>query len=234
MKETPNAMDHLSDELLSERLDGLLDPAAQARAEAHLAQCAACAARYAGLQRVQHELRAMRQVDAVPDFRLTAQGLPRAFSRLPPVAATPVARPAFVRVAARLVSAAMLLAGVALIILAIGTTFPQAAPQYSAAESSAAGHTTTGATACGAQCPSAGTPARPVNSGTNSSATPTPTTTRSPAGATPTPMPTTTLTGPAPPSSSTGTPLTPPVEFGLGVALAAGGIITLTRLGRRT
>lgn len=224
MKETPNAMDHLSDELLSERLDGQLAPSAQARVDAHLADCAACAARYAGLQGVQRALGALRHVEAVPDFRLTAQGLPRTPRRpLAPVAPAPNVRPMYVRVAARLVSAAMLLAGIALIALALGTSLTHTAMYNAAASQAAPNRGTVGAQPCGQHCPGVSTPVRPTSGAGNPTATPSPAST-----ATPVPDGTPSQT----PVGDTSLPL-PPLEFGLGVVLITGGCVTLARLGRR-
>lgn len=115
MMNPPNDANHLSDELLSERLDATLDRATTQRIDAHLATCAACSARYAGLKTVRVALQGLRHVEAVPDFRLSARGQPR---RGPARRAIPAARP-MAAWAGRLVSAAVLLCGIVLIAIAL-------------------------------------------------------------------------------------------------------------------
>jgi hypothetical protein len=61
---------HLSDETLSTLLDGQLTASEAAMARAHLATCAACAQRLAGLQSVASMLRGLGEVDLPRDFSL--------------------------------------------------------------------------------------------------------------------------------------------------------------------
>ncbi len=219
MKPNENVMNHLSDELLSERLDGLLDVAAQERVDAHLAECADCAARYAGLRQVQATLRALRQVEDIPDFRLNAQGRPRRL-RLRPESS----RPSRGYVFARMASVAVLVGGVLLLFVAIITgagsltlTSHESAANYSNA--APASQSYPGCTTM--HCPAVGTPLP----GNNDGAVKTPTMVPTPVGGQ---------------SNTTFAPLKPPApfpsplaEFGLGMLLALGGLIAFLGFGRR-
>jgi predicted anti-sigma-YlaC factor YlaD len=133
MNDLPNNVHHLSDELLSERLDATLTVSQQAAVDAHLAECAECAARYAGLQSVRTALAGLRVVGAVPDFRLTDQGQPRRGGTVRPMPITP--NPIRAR-GAQWLSAAVMLCGIVLIALSLGSGTLTPAQEMSAAGAS--------------------------------------------------------------------------------------------------
>jgi hypothetical protein len=226
-----NEMIHLSDELLSERLDGLLDAATQTRVDAHLATCANCAARHVGMQQVRATLHALHTVADIPDFRLNAQGQSRRPRRYPVVL-----RPSFGRAVARLVSAAVLLGGLALIVLALNTSashiLTAANASIGAANYSTTGHTAQSHPSCTTpHCPTVATPL-PVGASTAPPPTPRPT---NATAATPMPSETTDTTPPTTgPPSGQAELLPVPLEFGLGFLLAIGGLIAFVQLGRQT
>jgi hypothetical protein len=58
---------HVDPEVLADLQEGLLDPAAAAAAEGHLAGCAACRGQLAGLEQVRHRLAAADPVGPLPD-----------------------------------------------------------------------------------------------------------------------------------------------------------------------
>ena len=103
---------HLSDETLSERLDDRLAAGARQRVDSHLAGCAECAARYAGLRVTRAALRSLRRVELPRDFRLDfATPLPIA-SRRPTILRSRVG-------VGRFLSAAVLLAGLFLFVVGL-------------------------------------------------------------------------------------------------------------------
>jgi anti-sigma factor RsiW len=73
---------------MSLRLDGLLDPAAQARLDHHLDSCTACQAQWAALQTADRSLRLAARRPLAPPSDFTARVMSR-------VAATPAVRPSF-------------------------------------------------------------------------------------------------------------------------------------------
>jgi anti-sigma factor RsiW len=221
MKELP--MDHLSDELLSAQLDGQLDAATALRVAAHLADCTACAARYADMQEVRAALQTLRQVDAIPDFRLTAKGLPR---RTPTTLPSPPHRPpAFIGALARGISTAALLMGVLLLAVALFSGLGMLAGGHFAAATSEAGQSAAYGCTNQAKCSNTMHPIPGSTTVVASHATPTPVaTTQSPTA------PASTATGTA---TSSPNPLAVPVEAGLGLILAIGGAVGLRRFNRQ-
>ena len=200
---------HLTDEQLSDLLDGQL--AEDAVVQAHLASCAICAGKLADLRAMRVGLRALHAVGDVPDFRLGADGTPRRSSaRRAPRALPPLA--------ARFVSAAMLLCGLTLLLVAFGNSFSRPLLQSDAASTAGQANTTAPTTCAQPQCPSEGRPSPP----TSIVARPTP-------NATPSATPTSAnapdhVTG----NSAPTVPLVP-IEWGLGVALTLGGGALLAR-----
>ncbi len=195
--------DHLTDEQISDLLDGLL--ANDGETAAHLAACATCAARLGDLRALRGGLRALRDVGAMPDFRLGAGGTP-------PRAATPrVPHPgARAPLATRFVGVAALLCGLALLVVAGFSSTRHVVPM--AAE---AGGKQSVAAPCSSQsCPAAGmypTPSTDV-------------------GATPIPSPTAPPLVHSSPSASSPAPFpVVPVEWALGVVLTLGGGVVLAR-----
>jgi hypothetical protein len=232
MKEQP--MNHLSDELLSEQLDGQLDAATAARVSAHLADCAACAARFAGIQEVRAALQSLRQVDVIPDFRLTAQGVPR---RVPTTITPHVRRPpAFIGALARGVSAAALLIGVVLLAVALFSGLSMLGGGHLAAigASTAADQSVGSGCVNQPKCPNTDHP----NPGSSTIAGTHPTTTPGATASSPTMPGTASTTGTSPGTttslSSTSNPLAVPVEAGLGLILAIGGTLGLRRFDKQT
>ena len=225
MNNLPNDVDHLSDDLLSEWIDATLDAATQQRVAAHLAACAACATHAEGLQAVQATLHAMRQVESVPDFRLTAQGQPR---RAVTRHTVPVARPVFARaLLARLASAAVLLCGVFLIALALNGGVAHDALTNPTAGQSASG--------IEFNCPSTHCPAN--SSGSTASPVMGPGTARPTTGPTLaiTPTPARGVSATTISHTSRDAPATfwPPIELAVGVVLAFSGLFTLVRVRRQ-
>lgn len=218
MKESP--MDHLSDELLSEQIDGQLDAATTARVQAHLADCAACAARYAGLQEVRVALQTLRQVSDIPDFRLTQQGKPRRSSSTHAV--PPVRRPpAFIGALPYGISSAALVLGVVLLLVA-GFTGLSMLPHHQAADAStAAAEQSNSGCVNQAKCPST---QHPGAGGTSTVAAnrPTPTVVIATSS-------TQTQTGTSVGTESGGSSNPVPVEAGLGLVLVIGGAVGLRR-----
>ena len=66
-------MEHLTETDLNEYLDGLMEPAAQARLQGHLSDCADCRARLAGLQTVFQALAALPEL--TPERNLSSSVL---------------------------------------------------------------------------------------------------------------------------------------------------------------
>ena len=225
----PNNGDHLSDDLLSERLDATVDAPMRARLDAHLATCAECATRFAGLQAVRATLHAMQQVASVPDFRLTPQGQSR---RAVPRRTMP---PVFGRVSmARFASAAVTLCGMFLIALSLSGSLAHYAQSNSSAGSSFAGATQGHCTTV--HCPSnsfIGSPsptsqfgAMQPTAGPYKTVTPTPTegVINSTSASTPTP---------SAPSSSSFLSFLSPIELVVGIILTLSGLLTLATVRRQ-
>jgi hypothetical protein len=205
------SMPHVTDAQLSAYLDGALTPAEERNVAAHLATCAVCQARLAGLRLTVAALGTLRDTPAMPDFRLPAN-------------VTSLARPRTTQVLARLAAAAMLIGALACFALGLGTAASNVSAHLSLAAASSVSNATTGQTAAGGKYPNASnpgmvTPTPPPVAFTNQTPT------------APTHQPTGTVTTANQDTGSQGGAGVPPyeIDLALGGLLALGGAFTLWR-----
>jgi hypothetical protein len=211
MKMNPQG-DHLSDEQISDLLDGVL--ADDGPAVAHLSACTVCATKLGDLRAMHAGLRAMRDVGAMPDFRLGADGTPRsaratAGPRLPHPRARVPQMPRFL-------GGAVLLCGVLLLSVAFFSSFGHGVSM----QTNDAAYQSVAAPCTNVHCPSAGmnpTPSNDVAGGASPQPKPT---------ITPTVTPSTQIQGTTPAAAPSSQVI---VEWSLGVVLTLGGIVVLAR-----
>ncbi len=215
--------EHVSDEILSERIDGLLVADEVARVEDHLATCRQCAARAEGLTSVRLALRSMGTATLTRDFRLEPMGrvdLPPSPRRAPVQRVT-----ASGWLARRVIGSVLSLFGLILILAGVATLTTQQLGNSPVSSASTASLSTSSATSTSNSISQAGSPTT-ATAITSPSATghPPPTTAL---GATPTPV-----GGPAAvvaPNHGNPSPTVPAMQIALGTLVLLLGGLGLSR-----